>query len=194
MTSMAPGVITCKAAVIWELGGQVKVEEVKVDPPQAGEVRIKMLCASICHTDVLCCKGFPIVQSIGEEVGGGLKQGDIVIPLYLGECGQCLNCKTGRTNLCHTYPPPFSGLMNDGTSRMSVAKTGQRLYHFTSCSTWSEYTVVNFNYVLKIDPNMPLPMPVSSRAASPRALVLHGEKPKSMRVPLLLFLALAPLV
>ncbi|KAI3795917.1 hypothetical protein L1987_38578 [Smallanthus sonchifolius] len=170
MTSMAPGVITCKAAVIWELGGQVKVEEVKVDPPQAGEIRIKMLCASICHTDVLCCKGFPIplfpripghegvgmIESIGEEVGGGLKQGDIVIPLYLGECGQCLNCKTRRTNLCHTYPPPFSGLMNDGTSRMSVAKTGQRLYHFTSCSTWSEYTVVDFNYVLKIDPSMPI--------------------------------------
>ncbi|KAF5767769.1 Alcohol dehydrogenase 1 [Helianthus annuus] len=171
MAQNAPGVITCKAAVIRQVGGHVTVEEIKVEPPQTGEVRIKMLCASICHTDVLACKGFPIplfprvpghegvgmIESVGKDAGGGLKPGDIVMPLYLGECGECLNCKTGKTNLCHTYPPPFSGLMNDGTSRMSIAKTGERLYHFTSCSTWSEYAVVDFNYVLKLDPKMPLP-------------------------------------
>ncbi|KAL8202106.1 hypothetical protein R6Q57_011253 [Mikania cordata] len=161
----------CTAAVVREIGGPVTVEEIKVDPPQVGEVRIKMLCASICHTDVLCCKGFPIplfprmlghegvgmIESMGKEVGGGLKPGDIVIPLYLGECGECSNCKTGRTNLCHTHPPPYNGLMNDGTSRASIAKTGERLYHFAGGSTWCEYTVFDFNYVLKIDPKMPLP-------------------------------------
>ncbi|KAL6008375.1 hypothetical protein ACLOJK_033884 [Asimina triloba] len=39
-------------------------------------------------------------------------------------------------------------MMPDGTSRMSVK--GQKLYHVSSCSTWTEYTVVNTNYVVKV--------------------------------------------
>ncbi|XP_059625496.1 CYP enzymes assisting alcohol dehydrogenase-like [Cornus florida] len=128
-----------------------------------------MLCASLCHTDVLCCKGFPVplfprvlghegvgmVESIGEGVTE-VKEGDVVIPTYLGECRECENCRSGRTNMCQTYPlAAFSGLLPDGTSRMSIR--GQKLYHFLSCSTWSEYTVVDANYVVKIDSRIPLP-------------------------------------
>ncbi|PWA69594.1 alcohol dehydrogenase 1 [Artemisia annua] len=171
MKHSVPEVITCKAAVIHELGGPVIVEEITVDPPKASEARIKMLCSSICHTDILCRKGFPLplfpripghegvgmVESIGEDTETALKIGDVVIPLYLGECGQCSNCKNGKTNLCHIYPVGFNGLMNDGTSRMSIAATGERIYHHVSCSTWSEYMVIDVNYVLKIDPKMSLP-------------------------------------
>nr|GEZ17950.1 hypothetical protein [Tanacetum cinerariifolium] len=52
----------------------------------------------------------------GEDIKTKLKPGDIVMPLLVGECGQCLNCKSGRTNLCLAYPLTFSGLMLDGTS------------------------------------------------------------------------------
>ncbi|PIN23528.1 Alcohol dehydrogenase, class III [Handroanthus impetiginosus] len=128
-----------------------------------------MLFASICHTDVLGCRGFPspvfprvlghegvgVVESIGEGVKQ-LKEGDIVIPTYLGECNDCENCRSGETNLCQTYPlQAFSGLMGDGTSRMLVQ--GQLLYHFLSCSTWSEYTVVDANYVVRIDSRIAIP-------------------------------------
>ncbi|KAL7183354.1 hypothetical protein ACSBR2_025707 [Camellia fascicularis] len=30
-------------------------------------------------------------------------------------------------------------------------------YHFLSCSTWSEYTVINIHYIVKIDPRIALP-------------------------------------
>lgn len=151
------------------------MEEIQVDPPKSGEARIKMLCASICHTDVLCCKGFPlplfprvlghegvgIVESIGEGVRE-LGEGDMVVPTYIGECGTCENCMSGKTNLCQTYPlQAFTGLLTDGTSRMSINDGGgggqTRLYHFLSCSTWSEYTVVDAHYIVKIDPRIPLP-------------------------------------
>ncbi|GJR50450.1 retrovirus-related pol polyprotein from transposon TNT 1-94 [Tanacetum coccineum] len=101
-------------------------------------------------------EGVGVIESVGKDVKG-LKPGDIVMPLYLGECGQCLNCKTGKTNLCHVYLPPFSGLMNDGTSRMTIARTGESIYHFTSCSTWTKYAVADYNYVLKIDPKISYP-------------------------------------
>lgn len=53
--------------------------------------------------------------------------------------------------------------MPDGTSRMSIAGGGGgsggplKLYHFLSCSTWSQYTVVDANYVVKIDSSLALP-------------------------------------
>ncbi|XP_023751020.1 alcohol dehydrogenase 1 [Lactuca sativa] len=172
MTNTIPDVITCKAAVVREIGGAITVEEIKVDPPKALEVRIKMLCASICHTDILACNGMPfplfpripghegvgVVESVGEDVKTTeVKLGDVVMPLYMGECGQCLNCKSGRTNTCHVYPITLNGLMADGTSRMTVAATGEAAYHLFNCSTWSEYMVIDVNYVIKVDPKISLP-------------------------------------
>ncbi|KAL0304574.1 UNVERIFIED_CONTAM: CYP enzymes assisting alcohol dehydrogenase [Sesamum radiatum] len=55
----AAPIITCKAAVIWKENESPKVEEIQVEGPKSGEVRVRMLFASICHTDVLGCKGFP---------------------------------------------------------------------------------------------------------------------------------------
>lgn len=40
------------AAVAWEAGKPLVIEEVEVAPPQAGEVRLKILFTSLCHTDV----------------------------------------------------------------------------------------------------------------------------------------------
>ncbi|KAL2236917.1 alcohol dehydrogenase-like 1 isoform X2 [Sesamum indicum] len=157
------------AAVIRKSWEPLQVEEIQVDPPKSGEVRIKMLCASMCHTDMTCCNsGFPVpffpripghegvgvVESVGEQVTN-LKVGDIVMTLYLGECGECLNCSSGRTNLCHKYPLGFDGLMPDGTSRLSVG--GERTYHLVSCSTWSEYAVIDANYTVKVDPRLSPP-------------------------------------
>ena len=40
------------AAVAWESGKPLSIEEVEVAPPQKNEVRIKILFTSLCHTDV----------------------------------------------------------------------------------------------------------------------------------------------
>ncbi|WMV18311.1 hypothetical protein MTR67_011696 [Solanum verrucosum] len=61
MDSSNPKVITCKAAVVWKEGEMIKIEEIQVDPPKSNEVRIKMLFASLCHTDILASNGYPIV-------------------------------------------------------------------------------------------------------------------------------------
>ncbi|KAL2325915.1 hypothetical protein Fmac_024973 [Flemingia macrophylla] len=158
-------VITCKAAICWGAGKPVTVEEIQVDPPKATEVRVKIICASICHTDISYIQGLPyakfplvlghegvgIVESVGEQVKN-LKEGDVVIPTYIGECEECENCVSGKTNLCLTYPVRLTGLLSDNTSRMSIR--GQRLHHVLSCSTWSEYMVCDANYTLKLDPTI----------------------------------------
>ncbi|XP_073129559.1 8-hydroxygeraniol oxidoreductase-like isoform X2 [Henckelia pumila] len=168
-TSSPAGIIRCKAAVAWKSGEPLKVEEIEVDPPKSYEIRIKMLCASICHTDILCWNGHPLplfpripghegvgmIESVGDKVTD-LNKGDMVMPLYIGECGECLNCSSGKTNLCHKYPIGFTGLMLDGTSRMSSIN-GETIYHLFSCSTWSEYAVVEARYAYKFDPRVSLP-------------------------------------
>ncbi|KAL2544804.1 alcohol dehydrogenase [Forsythia ovata] len=95
-----------------------------------------------------------MIESAGEGVTN-LKEGDIVMPLYLGECGECLNCKSGKTNLCHKYPLNFTGLMPDGTSRMHIGD--QKIYHHFSCGTWSEYIAIDAGFAFKVDPRVSLP-------------------------------------
>ncbi|KAL5053928.1 hypothetical protein RYX36_034610 [Vicia faba] len=165
--SRAKQVITCKAAICWGVGKAVTVEEIQVDPPKATEVRVKMLCSSVCHTDISSLQGFPhnqfplalghegigVVESVGDEIMN-LKEGDFIIPTYIGECEECENCVSGKTNLCLRHHVRLNGLMPDNTSRLSVR--GQRLYHVLSCATWSEYVVVDVNYLVKVDPTINL--------------------------------------
>ncbi|GMJ12217.1 hypothetical protein like AT1G22440 [Hibiscus trionum] len=167
MSTTNSKVITCKGIVSWGKGEALELEEIQVEPPKSFEVRLKMLCASVCHTDMLFANGFPIpsfprvmghegvgvVESIGEGVRG-LREGDLVIPTYIGECKTCENCISEKTNLCINYPLSYTGLMPDGTSRMSIG--AQTAYHAFTCSTWCQYTVVNVNFVVKIDPQIPL--------------------------------------
>lgn len=62
------------AAVAWEAGKPLVIEEVEVAPPQKMEVRVKILFTSLCHTDVYFweAKGqtplFPRIY--GHEAGG----------------------------------------------------------------------------------------------------------------------------
>ncbi|PPS03639.1 hypothetical protein GOBAR_AA17022 [Gossypium barbadense] len=112
--STAGQVIRCKAAVAWEAGRPLVIEEVEVAPPQAMEVRLKILFTSLCHTDVYFweAKGqtpvFPrifgheaggVVESVGEGVTE-LKPGDHVLPVFTGECGDCRHCKSEESNMC----------------------------------------------------------------------------------------------
>ncbi|KAG5614616.1 hypothetical protein H5410_014440 [Solanum commersonii] len=60
MESSNRKVITCKAAVVWKEGEMLKIEEIQVHPPNSNEVRIKMLFASLCHSDIITFNGFPI--------------------------------------------------------------------------------------------------------------------------------------
>ncbi|QCD78781.1 alcohol dehydrogenase [Vigna unguiculata] len=44
--------IRCKAAVSRKAGEPLVIEEITVAPPMPGEVRIRVICSSLCHSDV----------------------------------------------------------------------------------------------------------------------------------------------
>ncbi|MDM5133079.1 S-(hydroxymethyl)glutathione dehydrogenase/class III alcohol dehydrogenase [Aeromonas piscicola] len=161
--------IKCKAAIAWGPGQPLSIEEVEVMPPQAGEVRVRIVATGVCHTDAFTLSGedpegvFPCILGhegggIVESVGAGVtsvKVGDHVIPLYTPECGECKFCKSGKTNLCQKIrATQGKGLMPDGTTRFS--KDGQPIYHYMGTSTFSEYTVLPEISIAKVDPAAPL--------------------------------------
>ncbi|KAA8492794.1 Alcohol dehydrogenase class-3 [Porphyridium purpureum] len=161
--------ITCHAAVAWAPGEPLKIEEVEVDPPREGEVRIKMHAVATCHTDAFTLSGqdpeglFPSIlghegAGIVESVGPGvtdIKPGDAVIPLYTAECRECKFCTSGKTNLCQKVrATQGQGVMPDGTKRFRCK--GQDLYHYMGCSTFSEYTVVAAVSVAVVRADAPL--------------------------------------
>ena len=144
-----------RAAVAFGPGQPLQIVEVDVAPPQAGEVLIKVTHTGVCHTDAFTLSGddpegvFPAIlghegAGVVVEVGEGVtsvKPGDHVIPLYTAECGECLFCKSNKTNLCVSVrATQGKGVMPDGTTRFSY--NGEPIYHYMGCSTFSEYTVV----------------------------------------------------
>jgi S-(hydroxymethyl)glutathione dehydrogenase / alcohol dehydrogenase len=154
-----------RAAVAFAAGKPLEVVEIDVAPPRKGEVLVKVSHTGVCHTDAFTLSGedpegvFPVVlghegAGVVVEVGEGVssvKPGDHVIPLYTAECGQCLFCKSGKTNLCVSVrATQGKGLMPDGSTRFSYQ--GQPLYHYMGCSTFSEYTVVAEVSLAKVNP------------------------------------------
>ncbi|KAL3514206.1 hypothetical protein ACH5RR_026923 [Cinchona calisaya] len=162
--------IRCKAAVCRRAGEPLLIEEIEVAPPKAGEVRIKILCTSLCHTDISFWKSesepfsfFPrifgheaagIVESVGEDVEE-VKVGDLVLPVVQRNCGECRDCKF-KGNSCTKFATEFPHAMpSDGTSRF-LDKNGQPLHHFIWVSSFAEYTVVDMAHLVKISPEVPV--------------------------------------
>ena len=144
-----------RAAVAWEAGKPLTVEEIEIGGPQAGEVLVEVMATGICHTDAYTLSGadpeglFPAIlghegAGIVREVGTGvttLKPGDHVIPLYTPECRQCKTCLSRRSNLCTSIrATQGKGVMPDGTSRFRCE--GKDVFHYMGCSTFANHTIL----------------------------------------------------
>jgi S-(hydroxymethyl)glutathione dehydrogenase/alcohol dehydrogenase len=158
-----------RAAVAWEAGKPLSIEEVDVAGPKEGEVLVRIVASGVCHTDAFTLSGddpegaFPVILGhegggVVEEVGAGVKSvavGDHVIPLYTPECGECKFCKSGKTNLCQKIRVTQGrGVMPDGSSRFSSG--GKQVLHFMGTSTFSEYTVLPEISLAKVNKEAPL--------------------------------------
>ncbi|KAL5777256.1 hypothetical protein ACOSP7_010182 [Xanthoceras sorbifolium] len=165
-------VIRCKAAISRNPGEALVIEEIQVEPPKAWEVRIKILCTSLCHTDVTFWKisagpaaNFPrifgheavgVVESVGEHVEE-VKEGDLVLPVFQSNCGECRDCKSTKSNSCSKFIENeyHNTMPRDGTSRFRD-KNGEVVHHFLFVSSFIEYTVVDVAHVVKISREIPI--------------------------------------
>ena len=95
-----------------------------------------------------------VIESVGEGVTD-LKEGDHVLPTFMGQCDNCRHCKSTKSNLCENFGLDLVRytMLGDGKSRFSI--DGKEIG--ISCgSTFSEYTVLEQEYVVKVNPLAPL--------------------------------------
>jgi S-(hydroxymethyl)glutathione dehydrogenase/alcohol dehydrogenase len=157
-----------RAAVARAAGEPLRIEEVDLAPPRAGEVLVELRASGVCHTDAYTLSGadsegrFPCIlghegAGVVLEVGPGVRSvepGDHVIPLYTPECRECEYCLHPDTNLCVAIrATQGQGVMPDGTSRFSAR--GETILHYMGTSTFSNHTVLPEIAVAKIRRDAP---------------------------------------
>ncbi len=165
-------VVKTRAAIAFEAGQPLVIEEVELDGPRAGEVLVEIRATGVCHTDDFTRSGadpeglFPAIlghegAGVVVEVGPGVSSvqpGDHVIPLYTPECRGCKSCLSRKTNLCTAIrATQGKGLMPDGTSRFSLRRPGPRvpIHHYMGCSTFANHTVLPEIAVAKVRKDAP---------------------------------------
>ena len=150
-----------KAAVCYEYGQPLVVEEVALDPPQRDEVRVRLAATAICHSDLHLLRGdwggsLPVIaghEAAGTvaEVGAGVetvRPGERVVVSLLRSCGRCDYCATGAPNLC------TGSFALQRQSRLRTAG-GQPIRQGINTAAFAEEVVVHRSQVVTIPADLP---------------------------------------
>ncbi|OGN94639.1 MAG: hypothetical protein A2Y89_05380, partial [Chloroflexi bacterium RBG_13_51_18] len=151
-----------KAAVCYEFGKPLVIEDVTLSGPGDRDVKVHLAATAVCHSDIHDWKGelpggLPFVgghESAGyvEKTGAGVtsvKAGDPVVVSLLVSCGKCYYCAAGLPHLCeHRFDPPPQPRVHN--------KKGQSLELKGNIGGFAEYAVVDESQVVKVPKDMPL--------------------------------------
>lgn len=151
-----------KAAVCYEFGQPLVIEEIELDPPRRGEVRVRIAAVAICHSDVHRIRGewggaLPVVvgheaSGIVDAVGEGVtrvKPGDHAVVSLLRSCGHCFYCTTGAPYLCE-------GDFALRTETRLHTRQGEPILQGISVAAFAEYAVVDQSQLVPIPDDLPL--------------------------------------
>ena len=151
-----------KAAICYEFGQPLMIEDVFLDPPQANEVRVKLSACAICHSDIHYIDGawggtLPAIyghEAAGEvlEVGPGVtlaQIGDRVIVTLIRSCGRCFFCDKGEPYLCET------SFRLDRQSPLST-RDGQPIVQALRTAAFAEEVVVHESQIVSVPTEMPM--------------------------------------
>ncbi len=149
--------LTIRAAVCYEIGQPLVIEELVLDAPQESEVRVRLKATAICHSDIASLRGHwaggatpvvggheaaGIIESIGANVDD-VAVGDHVVVTLVRSCGKCDACRAGHTVSC-------SGTTAlDGESRLRN-QAGQEVQQGIRTGAFAEACVVHRSQVVKI--------------------------------------------
>ena len=144
-----------RAAVLTDVGRPLELrDDLELDEPRAGEVRVQLRAAGVCHSDlsmrdgvlpitlpaVLGHEGAGVVTQVGPGVTA-VARGDHVVVSWVPQCGVCYYCSRGQPELCQEADTVLlTGGLLDGTPRFSWG--GGRVQQMCGCGTFATETVV----------------------------------------------------
>lgn len=163
---------TMRAAVLVGDSPNLRIVEVEVPTPAAGEALVRVSACGVCHTDLHVLKGevaFPRPAVLGHEISGtvvrfgdgsqrlaGLSLGDSVVAGFIMPCAECARCLEGRDDLCTKFFElnRMKGVLYDGTSRLAMPD-GSFLAMY-SMGGLAEYAVVPISALAKLPADLEL--------------------------------------
>ena len=156
------------AAVLYEAGQPLQVEQISIDDPGPGQVMVRLVASGLCHTDwsvmsaqrphplpvVLGHEGAGVVEAVGDGVTQ-VQRGDPVICSWAPNCGCCFYCDHDLPFWCNEWTQSASaGTLFDGKVRLS--KDGEAIHHFTTVSSHAQCCVIEQASAVPIHRDMPL--------------------------------------
>ncbi|MGT2425577.1 zinc-binding dehydrogenase [Amnibacterium kyonggiense] len=154
-------------------GRPLVVEDVELDGPGPGEVRVRIEAAGVCHSDlhymtgdlparlpiVVGHEGAGVVEALGPGAGTRVAVGDRVALMWRPRCGDCDACVRGDPVLCR-FGRVFAqtnGLF-DGTTRLHRpdGRGGdERIHHLMGVSCFAERVVVSETSTTRVPDGVP---------------------------------------
>lgn len=182
------------AAVLYEAGKPVEIEELDLDGPGEGEVLIRYTHAGLCHSDLHVMQGdilgwFPMVlghegAGIVEDIGAGVTRvapGDHVVCSFIPSCGTCRWCASGQQAICDWGANTMRGFLPG--NRWPLSGRAGQYGAMCQLGTFSQYGVIHQNSAVRVEPDIPLDVaalvgcgvPTGWGAATNAAHVRPGE-------------------
>lgn len=156
-----------RAAVVYETGKPIEIEELELDKPRDGEVLIRYTHAGLCHSDVHIAHGdlearLPMVlghegAGVIEEVGPGVtrvKPGDRVVCSFIPNCGTCRYCANGQQSICDMGATILEGYLPG--ERFPLSGPAGQYGAMCMLGTFSQYGVIHQNSCVKVDDGLSL--------------------------------------
>ncbi|MES2057876.1 MAG: Zn-dependent alcohol dehydrogenase [Pseudomonadota bacterium] len=153
-----------KAAVLFEPGTPLQIEDVTISSPGPREVLIRTVAVGVCRSDLHFVDGaYPhalptipgheaagVVEAVGSDVST-VKVGDHVVTCLSVFCGHCEFCVTGHMHLC------IDGSVRRPKGAPSRLMLGDRIVHqMLNLSAYAEQMLVHEHACVAIDRDMPL--------------------------------------
>ena len=164
MSINAVGVVSARAAIADGMGG-FSIERIEVDPPAAGEVRVAISAAGVCHTDhaslhwpgplVLGHEGAGIVEAVGAGVTA-VAVGQPVLLNWAIPCGDCYQCARDMPSLCErTHGPHVQDAARSSAHAGGTRWRGEAIARSFHLGTFSEYALVHAEAVTPLPAGLP---------------------------------------
>lgn len=149
--------------------GPLKLVTLTLDPPQPGELLVRIDAAGLCHSDLSVVNGDrprPMPMAMGHEATGiiealgspddtGFAIGDRVILAFLPSCGECVRCRGGEPYMCaQGAAANGEGRLLNGGRRLHDG-CGNEVHHHLGVSAFASHVVVDRRSAVKVDRDIP---------------------------------------
>ncbi|KAA0234018.1 MAG: NDMA-dependent alcohol dehydrogenase [Acidimicrobiales bacterium] len=139
------------------------VDDITVADPGPGEVKVKIECTGVCHSDLSGLRGVipqppPAVlghEGAGQVIGVGkgvtsVSEGDKVIVAWSPPCGNCVFC------VDHKSPHLCSNIQMIMGATPHFNQGGTPIFGFAGAGTFAECCTLPEQAVIKIDADIPM--------------------------------------